>query len=253
MKRLLARENLELLAQLAWSKVLLGFDFDGTLAPIVDDRDAAVMRDSTAKLFATLTTLYPCAVISGRAKRDVVSRLGGAPVKYIIGNHGLEPGAELGEFEREIARTRPLLASALDAQQGVEIEDKRFSLAVHYRKSRQKRAARAAIEAALSTVPIPMRVVPGKLVVNIVPARAPNKGQALLDLREREGANVAFYIGDDVTDEDVFELDQPGRLFTVRVGESRSSAAKHFLRSQREIDALLLKLVNLRKSVPRHA
>jgi hypothetical protein len=45
----------------------------------------------------------------------------------------------------------------------------------------------------------------------------------------------------------VFELDQPGRLLTVRVGPSRSSAAAYFLRDQAEIDRLLERLVELRE------
>ncbi|MBI4951499.1 MAG: trehalose-phosphatase [Myxococcales bacterium] len=251
MRRLLARENVELLAQLAWSRVLCAFDFDGTLAPIVADRERAAMRGRTARLFARVCERYPCAVISGRGHADVAARLGGAPVKYVIGNHGLEPGAELGAFERKIARARALLAAALAGVPGVDIEDKRYTLAVHYRRARQKRAARVAIASAVASLPVRMRVVSGKLVVNVLPERAPNKGTALVRLRALEGASTALYVGDDVTDEDVFALDQPGRLFTVRVGASRASAARYFLRDQREVDALLAKLVELRARGPR--
>ncbi|MCC6528521.1 MAG: trehalose-phosphatase [Polyangiaceae bacterium] len=251
MRRLLARENVELLAQLAWSRVLCAFDFDGTLAPIVTDRERAVMRARTARLFARVCEHYPCAVISGRGRADVAARLGRAPVKYVIGNHGLEPGAELGAFERKIARARALLAAALAGVPGVDIEDKRYTLAVHYRRARQKRAARAAIASAVAALPVRMRFVGGKLVVNVLPERAPNKGSALVRLRALEGASTALYVGDDVTDEDVFALDQPGRLFTVRVGASRSSAARYYLRDQSEVDALLAKLVELRARGPR--
>jgi len=245
-KRLFAKQNLELLAQLAWSNVLLAFDYDGTLAPIVADRDLAKMRAKTAQLLCKVCQLYPCAVISGRSKADVSPRLGSARVKYVIGNHGLEPGRDLSEFASEIALVRPQLEHALSHCQGVELEDKIYSLAVHYRKSRQKRQARSAIRDAVLALPLAMRIVSGKLVVNVVPERAANKGDALLDLRAQAAANTAFYIGDDVTDEDVFTLDQPGRLFTVRVGRSKASAAKYFLRDQREMDALLAKLVDLR-------
>ena len=246
MRRLFAQRNLELLAQLAWSNLLLAFDFDGTLAPIVADRELAGMRAKTAELFRRTCKLYPCAVISGRSKADVGERLGEAEVKYVIGNHGLEPGHGLSGFAVEVASVRPQLAHALARCQGVELEDKTYSLAIHYRKSRQKRQARVAIRDAVLALPLPMRVVAGKLVVNVVPERAANKGDALLELRARESANTAFYVGDDVTDEDVFALDQPGRLFTVRVGRAKSSAAKYFLRDQREVDALLHKLVELR-------
>jgi trehalose 6-phosphate phosphatase len=248
MKRLFAKSNLELLAQLSWSRVLLAFDYDGTLAPIVEDRELAVMRERTLQLFTEVCQRYPCAVISGRSKADVTWRLGGAKVMHVVGNHGLEPGVDLAEFEREIALIGPTLAATLLPFRGVDIEDKRYSIAVHYRRSRQKRQARAAIHAAVDALPLPMRIVAGKLVVNVVPQRAANKGNALLALRESEMLSTAFYVGDDVTDEDVFALDQPGRLFTVRVGCSKNSAAKYFLRDQREIDVLLRKLVELRKA-----
>lgn len=247
MKPILAKENVDVLAQLAWARALIAFDFDGTLAPIVDDRECASMRAVTLRRFSRLCTLYPCAVISGRSQRDVASRLDGAPVKYVVGNHGLEPGAGLTAFEREVSRAHTVLVDALREWPGVDVEDKRYSLALHYRRCRRKREAREAILGAVRALPTPMRIVPGKMVVNVVPARAPDKGDALLDLRTREKADIALYVGDDVTDEDVFKLDQPGRVLTVRVGESRASSATYFLRTQREIDTLLNKLVVLRE------
>ncbi len=248
MMDLLSRDCTEVLAQMAGARVLLGFDFDGTLAPIVDERDAAQMRTPTAALFATVCGLYPCVVISGRSRRDVRSRLAGAAVRSVVGNHGVEPGAGLGDFAHEIARVKGLLQLALADCQGVDIEDKRYSLAVHYRKARQKRAVRAAIHQAVEALPLPMRSVAGKLVINVLPARAPNKGDALLRLRTSYGADTALYVGDDVTDEDVFRLDQPGRLLTVRIGQSRTSAATCFVRAQADIDRLLSRLVSLRAS-----
>src|SRR5690349_16063888 len=104
------------------------------------------MRARTAQLFERVCKLYPCAVISGRSRSDLRARLPRANVKYLVGNHGLEPGAHLREFEAQIARARVPLQAALSAVQGVELEDKRYSLALHYRKSRSKPAARAAID-----------------------------------------------------------------------------------------------------------
>ena len=240
------RENARVLEQVAGARVLLGFDFDGTLAPIVADRDRAQMRESTAVLFARLCRVYPCAVISGRSQPDVSARLGGATVRYVVGNHGLEPGTGLGDFEHQIAKGRGSLEQSLAGWAGVEIEDKRYSLAIHYRKSRQKQQVRRAIQRAVAALPIPMRLVGGKLVINVLPASAPNKADALLRLRASQRADIALYIGDDVTDEDVFKLDQPGRLLTVRVGESGSSSAAYFLTTQRDVDRLLSRLVTLR-------
>ncbi len=247
MNHILSKEHSDLLAQIAWSRVLLAFDFDGTLAPIVADRDAATMRDRTRRLFTRVASLCPCAVISGRSQGDIAARLRGIPVKHIIGNHGLEPGARLSFFERDITRTLPVVRDALSDQSGVDVEDKRYSIAIHYRRSRAKRQVRAAIARVLFELPIPMRAIPGKLVMNLVPLAAPNKGEALLRLRAIEGADTALYVGDDVTDEDVFCLDQPGRLLTVRVGFSKASSAAFCLQNQTEIDRLLSILLQHRE------
>jgi trehalose 6-phosphate phosphatase len=233
---------------MAWSRVLLAFDFDGTLAPIVDDRSAAEMRKRTATLLAEACTLYPCAVISGRSQKDVAARLQGAAVEHVVGNHGLEPGTELTSFAEKTACAAPLLRRALAPLTGVEIEDKRYSLAVHFRRVRHKGAARSAIEEAVAALPLRMRIIPGKQVVNVVPDGAPNKGDALIQLRTLAKADTALYVGDDITDEDVFQIDQPGRLLTVRIGASRSSAAAYFLRDQKEIDDVLAELSRLRKA-----
>jgi trehalose 6-phosphate phosphatase len=64
---------------------------------------------------------------------------------------------------------------------------------------------------------------------------------------EREGAACALYIGDDVTDEDVFRIGDPQRLVTVRVAASEDSAASHFIKSQLDIDALLARFLELRR------
>lgn len=247
MKQLLLPRNVELVEQIAWSRALLAFDFDGTLAPIVAARDAAVMRRSTMELFKRVCVLYPTAVISGRSLRDVRARIGGARVRYVVGNHGLEPGAASPDTERALNEARTALLRLVNETPGLDLEDKRYSISVHYRGARRKRLASAAILAVLGRLHAKMRVIPGKLVLNVVPASAPHKGDALLELQARAGADIALYAGDDVTDEDVFRLDQPGRLLTVRVGHSRTSAATWFLRDQRQMDVLLRRLITFRE------
>jgi len=247
-KPLFAPDQIGVLAQLAWARVLIALDFDGTLAPIVADRERARMRPSTARLLRQVAARYPTAVVSGRSQPDVAARVRGARLRHLVGNHGVEPGAaaDLIGFEREVGQARVLLEQALDGRPGLDVEDKRYSLAIHYRRARGKRAARQAIAAAVTALPMAMRIVHGKLVVNVVPAGAPHKGDAVVRLRAREGADTVLYVGDDVTDEDVFELDQPGRLVTVRVGASATSAAAYYIRDQRAIDRLLAALVALR-------
>jgi trehalose 6-phosphate phosphatase len=145
-----------------------------------------------------------------------------------------------------VAAITPQLERSLAAVRGIDIEDKRYSLAVHYRAARRKSAARAAIEAAVRKLRPAMRIVPGKLLVNVVPEGAPHTGDALRALRVRAGAESALYVGDDATDEDVFAHDPRGTVLGIRVGRARASAAAYYLRDQREIDELLARLRALR-------
>jgi trehalose 6-phosphate phosphatase len=88
-----------------------------------------------------------------------------------------------------------------------------------------------------------VRLIRGKQVVNLLPHDAPHKGVALEKARDRFGCDTALYVGDDETDEDVFGLDQPGRLLTIRVGRRQGSLASYFLRNQGEMDELLAALL----------
>ncbi len=250
-KRLLAAENTGVLEPLTHATAILAFDFDGTLAPIVADRDSAGMRHRTTELFAALCERYRCAVISGRSRGDVGERIGSAKVQYVIGNHGMEAPQSILAWREEMQEARVRLESAFSEIPGVEVEDKSYSLTIHYRHAPAKRGARMAIEAALAALPFRMRSVPGKLVVNLVPLDAPHKGDALRQLMAETEAKTALYVGDDVTDEDVFLLSPNPGIVSVRIGLSKTSAAAYYLRDQREIDALLSRLLALPASLER--
>src|SRR5690349_2822264 len=114
----------EVVSEIARARTLLAFDFDGTLAPIVADRTAAAMRDETRALLRAAALLYPCAVISGRARADVAARLKGVPLAAVVGCHGAEPGfGPLDRtLERSVASWRSRLAVALRGCDGIEVE-----------------------------------------------------------------------------------------------------------------------------------
>lgn len=233
------------LKKFASSNTLIAFDFDGTLAPIVRNRHRAALRQTTRTLLARLAALYPCVLISGRAREDVQRRLRGIRIREIIGNHGIEPWSTSPALENAVRRWIPLLKNELRRFRGVAIEDKRFSLAIHYRRETRKQEARAAIAAAARRLGA-VRFVGGKQVVNILPAGAPHKGLALERQLLKLRCNKAIYIGDDDTDEDVFALPGRDRLLTIRVGLKNDSLAQYFIRSQTEIDRLIQKLIELR-------
>lgn len=246
MKNILSQASREVIEQFAWSNALLAFDYDGTLAPIVEDPDRAFMRPPTRQLLEQAARLYRTIVISGRAQDDALRRLRGVGVYEVVGNHGLEPWHGTHALIQKVRAWLGVLKDHLGGHKGVHIEDKIFSLAIHYRQSREKKKARAAILRGTGLLG-PVRIIGGKQVVNVLPEGAPHKGVALERERERLGCDTAIYVGDDETDEDVFALDQPGRLLTIRVGAKRASAASYYLRGQEAMDDLLRILIDLRR------
>lgn len=253
MRHILSKPHLSVLESFAWSNALLALDFDGTLAPIHKDPASASMRERTHRLLKEAGGLYPTAVISGRARQDVSDRVSDANVAHVIGNHGLEPSSSTSACAKIVRTWRPLIADLVDAQPGLVLEDKAFSVAIHYRQSRQRKAARAAI-AELASRLSDVRVIEGKLVVNLVPIGAPHKGIALRRVQSQLGCDTAIYVGDDETDEDVFSLSGArSQLLSIRIGKNTTSAAEYFLKQQREMDQLLSTLCRLRQHLGRRA
>jgi trehalose 6-phosphate phosphatase len=238
MRHILARRNRGVLERFAGPRTLLAFDFDGTLAPIVADPERAAMRASTRRLLADVAKRSPCVVISGRSRDDVRRRVLGVKLAKVIGNHGLEPGAGRAEARSAARRWVSVLEKRLTGLRGVVIEDKGLSVAIHYRAAHRKEGARARILDATAGLG-DVRLLVGLLVVDVLPAGTPGKGQALERAMERLGCDTAVYVGDDETDEDVFSLDLPRNLLGIRVGRKATSSADYYLRRQAEIDGLL--------------
>ncbi len=252
MKNILAEKQRSTLLRFAQERVLLAFDFDGTLAPIVRDPEAAAMRSRTTALLAKVAKLYPCAVISGRARADVMKKIHALPLRAVFGNHGMEPSSKLRAWRRLAARWQARLVSSMPPIAGLVIENKGVSLAVHYRKARARADVRRLV-LGTATGLRGTRIIEGKMVVNVLPAGAPGKGTALLLLCKRLHCESAIYVGDDDNDEDVFALARQIRLLGIRIGRSPRSQAACFVPSQRAIDQLLVKLLEARQPPSAHA
>lgn len=246
MRYLLSHQSRPILTRIAQVRTLYGFDYDGTLAPITEHPDQAVMRAETRKLLASLASAYPCVVLSGRSSDDVGAKLQGIPIARIIGNHGADVGAHRDEARRQVEEWKAVMEPALSAFAGLWLEDKGLSLAIHYRQASRKDEARRHILEAAGKLQS-ARVSGGKQVVNLTLCGAPNKGDALAHERDRLQCTGVFFIGDDDNDEDAFALQ--GDTVSVRVCPKRRSHARYYLRSQTEIDQLLALLVSLRTAV----
>lgn len=248
MHRILAKRHLDRLAEFATANVLLAFDFDGTLAPIADRPSGARMRASTRQLLVAVSRLYPVIVISGRARADLARRVGRVPVWHLTGNHGLEPWGMHHDYPPLVRGWVRELRREMADEPGVLVEDKQYSLTVHYRAvpTARKRAVVARARR-VARVLGGVRLVGGKDALSFVPLEAPHKGVALERARRLLACECAIYVGDDDTDEDAFSAASPDRLLAIRVGRSQRSAAPYYLTTQSEVDDLLGTLIRLRR------
>jgi trehalose 6-phosphate phosphatase len=240
------REGMQRLDEVVGHGLLCAFDFDGTLAPIVEQPQEVRLPEFMRGHLLALQRHAPVAIITGRALADIAPRLGFTP-DILIGNHGLEgvPGeraAADAEYHRAVcAAWRGQLDKLLAAEYpdpGVQIEDKRYSLSVHYRHAQAAARAEDDLAPLLATLDPAPRLVAGKCVFNLMPPGAGDKGSALARAMEEIGARGALYVGDDVTDEDVFRV-RRADLLSVRVEPSETSAAPYFLQHIGEMPRLL--------------
>jgi trehalose 6-phosphate phosphatase len=243
--QILSKRHAHVLARFAASDVLVALDYDGTLAPIVSTPRKARMRPRTRQLLAAVAKRYPCVVISGRTRDDVTARVSSAPVWHVAGNHGLEPWGEQAAYAARVREWVQKLRRRLEGVDGVTIEDKTYSVTVHYRRARRKDRVRRAVSHALRSLR-GARVIGGTEAFNVMPRGAPHKGEALERARRLLACDKAIYVGDDETDEDAFSAARADRLLSVRIGNSRRSRAAYRLKDQRQIDRFLRRLLSLR-------
>lgn len=226
---------------------LIAFDLDGTLAPIVPDPSAIHIQYEVRQKLIRLDTLAPLAVITGRSRPDALLHLGFTP-RFLVGNHGAEglPGEDSNsldftrlcqEWKRQLTRIMPDMSA-----RGIVLEDKGESLALHYRQAPDPERARESIETALAGLTPPPRPVAGIFVKNLMPSEAPDKGAALEALIRHQGCRRAIFVGDDITDEDVFRLNNPS-ILGIRVDKGTKSAAHFYLQGQLEISTLLDEII----------
>ena len=245
---LLAPVNRHMLLQWVQKDTLYAFDFDGTLAPIVDDPEQAFMPHATWRALAMLSSLVRVAVVSGRSQMDLQRRLP-AEVSYVIGNHGNE-GRPIEDLTRRVEQERCCKAwmEQLQSQKivstqwthlvGLSIEDKGITLSLHYRNCANHALAHEILSQFAAKLNPPAQIIEGLAVINLLPLHAWNKSDAMRALMAHSGCKRALFVGDDVTDELAFAT-APDNWLTARVGCEGQSHARYRLANTHDVCTLI--------------
>jgi trehalose 6-phosphate phosphatase len=239
--------GLNALARYVAPDTLFAFDLDGTLAPIVDDFTAAQIDEPVRATLKRLAELAKVAVITGRSRKDALTILGMEP-HLVVGNHGAEwpagPESRNKLFVQCCTEWREQLLKELHGIKGVEIEFKGESLSLHYRKAIHQENTCSRIDAAIDKLTPSPKKIGGKYVVNLLPLEAFTKGEALMAAMASFGLERAVYFGDDVTDEEVFQL-KGVDLFGIHIGKDGQTAAPYYLTKPSALLGLLNSMVGM--------
>jgi trehalose 6-phosphate phosphatase len=207
------RDSRQLAARLNGRKPAVFLDYDGTLTPIVDRPEDAVISESMRDVVRRLTARTTVCVVSGR-DRSVISQWMGIEGLVVAGSHGFDlgdPDSPAAGFEELLTTVTQRLRNEVGKIQGALIEPKRFSVAVHYRlvAFHHRPHLSAVVNTLMADYPDQLRLTPGKMVYEIQPNLDWDKGRAVQHLRHTLGVAgtefVPVYLGDDITDEDAFK------------------------------------------------
>lgn len=259
-------------------KIAMFLDYDGTLSPIVDDPDRALMSEAMRGTVRNVAKYFPTAIISGR-NRDKVYDLVGLTELYYAGSHGMDimgpvtntnnvnstdqQGKEVKLFQPakmflpmidEVFRT---LVENTKGIKGAKVENHKFCASVHYRNVDEKNWSTIAqcVHDVLKGYPR-LRLTHGRKVLEVRPVIDWNKGKAVEFLLESLGLNgrddvLSIYIGDDKTDEDAFKvLKKRNRGYGILVSPvPKETSAFYSLREPAEVMEFLKALVRWKEQV----
>jgi trehalose 6-phosphate phosphatase len=208
----------EIREQTKHKKLAVFLDYDGTLTPIVNRPEDALLSDEMRSILQHLASLCLVAVISGRDRADVEKLVGLDELIY-AGSHGFDiagPGGMQMQYEGgkdclpDLDEAETELRPQIEPIPGAQVERKRFAIAVHYRNVADEHAVYRIKQLVddISRQHAGLKSSGGKKVLELRPDIDWDKGRAVLWLLQKLGVDqpgvLPLYIGDDITDEDAF-------------------------------------------------
>ncbi len=230
-------------------------DYDGTLTPIVERPEDALLDAEMRERIRRLARTCLVGIVSGRDVAFVLEQVAVDEALY-LGSHGFDivvpEGREIrqeraGEFERfldPLAEAEERLAQGVAGVAGARIERKKYAIAVHYRQVDDAQVAEVerAVDEELARQPL-LRKTGGKKVFELRPDIDWDKGRAVqwvLDsLGMTDESYAPVYIGDDLTDEDAFSVVR-GRGLAIVVGsDERPTMAEYRVPETEDVGLVL--------------
>ena len=238
--------------ELSNKEVLIFLDYDGTLTPIVDTPDLAILSKDVHDCLKELAEKYTVSIVSGRATDDVRSKVNIQNIFY-AGSHGFEIIRPDGEavIHPQAQAMRFLIEEVYDELKeqtkdikGALIEDVKYTVSVHYRLVAEEDFPKMeeATKNILDKYPQLLKT-DGKKVFELRPNIDWHKGKAvqwILDFMQfQPDRNRVLYIGDDRTDEDAFEVITDKGIGILVAEELRESQAHYYVSNVEEVKKVL--------------
>jgi trehalose 6-phosphate phosphatase len=223
--------------------VLLLLDFDGTLSPIVPHPEMAKLSPQWRKRLKKLkaNSGITLGIVTGREAANIRKRMA-IPGIILSSDHGCEVwrGTKLGtrcvvKNSRYIKELAKIARSEFHGVKGIVVEEKRYSVAIHYRMvdSSIKASVRKRVEKLTGDYckRFGWDAMHGKQLIEVRPSDCWHKGDAVKWIEKNYAPRaLPIYIGDDTTDEDAFRA-IGSKGITIRVGRKKGSAAAYYIDS----------------------
>ena len=245
-------------------RIILFLDYDGTLTEIQSTPELAVLSGKMKKLLQKISHCREISVIivTGRAYQDIFNLIRLNNITY-ISNHGfLITGDKMHWVHPSIDEHLLLfpkivsdLKTSLVDNKGTLIEDKGFSISIHYRNANpnEVQIIKNKIERIIHKYKNNIKLTEGKKVFELSPPVIWNKGTAVLEWLCKQqvildNPPLIISIGDDKTDEDMFlALNNIG--ITIKVGVELPTKASFYLLNSNEVYRFLFQLYNMSKTM----